>query len=222
MLVNHQDPFDRPAHSKVLVVVLQPLEARVDRRVFFGLGFFGRKGEIGERVPAGLEDEMNGPGVKGPSDVQGDGRRHGREEGEVQQMPKSNLLRTAHRKAGVQGREAKGRPSAFADFVYNSSRTEREGCCTGERGRKKACRCITAQAGCGITSAVCDAGRRPSGPFAGGSLRPLASSRMKMPAAKTPRERATYRGLVSQESDGGRRRRSCSSTVGDGAGAQFS
>jgi hypothetical protein len=41
MVMHDKDALARAAHAPVLVVILQPLQARRDGRVFFGLGFFG-------------------------------------------------------------------------------------------------------------------------------------------------------------------------------------
>ena len=46
----HQDPFARPAHAMLLVMLLQPLKARNHGGVFFGLVFFCAKGIIAKGV----------------------------------------------------------------------------------------------------------------------------------------------------------------------------
>lgn len=39
VVVNHQNAFNRSPHSKVFIVILQALKARLDRRVLLRLGF---------------------------------------------------------------------------------------------------------------------------------------------------------------------------------------
>jgi hypothetical protein len=40
MVMNYKDALDRPAHAKVLIVVLEALETRRNRGIFFRLSFF--------------------------------------------------------------------------------------------------------------------------------------------------------------------------------------
>lgn len=45
VVVDDQHALDGSSHAKVFIVVLQPLESRLDRGIFFWLGFF-RASEI--------------------------------------------------------------------------------------------------------------------------------------------------------------------------------
>lgn len=52
MFVAHQDPFARPPHAMLLVMLLQPLQTCDDRGILFGLVFLRAEGVIAERVKA--------------------------------------------------------------------------------------------------------------------------------------------------------------------------
>lgn len=50
MLMADQYSFARPSHAMQLVVLLQPLQSRNDRRVFFRLIFLGAEGVVAQWV----------------------------------------------------------------------------------------------------------------------------------------------------------------------------
>lgn len=52
MLVAHQNPLARPAHSMLAIVLLKSSQAGYDRRIFFWLRLLGAKGVVAEGIEA--------------------------------------------------------------------------------------------------------------------------------------------------------------------------
>ncbi len=50
MVVDDEDAFDSPAHTKIFIIVLKPLQTRRDRRILFWLGLLGAESKVGQRI----------------------------------------------------------------------------------------------------------------------------------------------------------------------------
>ena len=57
VIVDDKDPLNCPAHAKVFIVFLQPLEACRDGRILFGLRLFRAEGEVGHK---NVKDDLCG------------------------------------------------------------------------------------------------------------------------------------------------------------------
>lgn len=62
MLMTDQDALTRTAHAMLFVMLLEPLEPREHRRVFFGLVLLGPEGVVAERIESDRARLVGGKG----------------------------------------------------------------------------------------------------------------------------------------------------------------